>query len=235
MATFVLVHGGGHGGWCWRPITPRLRAAGHEVYTPTLTGLGERSHLAGPDVDLDTHVADVVQVLEYEDLTDVVLAGHSYGGTVITGVADRAPGRIARLVFMDAIIPKDGEATADFFPKFVKDQVREIDGVEMSIFPTEEVIRLHYGLSRPEDLAWATPKLLPHPWKSFTQPLRLKDEAAVERIPRTMINCTASYGWRSAEWVRRMRAAERVFDLDTGHDMMITEPEKTAEILLSLA
>src|SRR5580700_2534506 len=100
-ATYVLVHGGGHGGWCWQRVVPLLRAAGHEVYTPTLTGLGERSHLLRPDIDLDTHIADVVGVLRYEDLTDVILVGHSYGGMVITGVADRALARIGQLVYLD--------------------------------------------------------------------------------------------------------------------------------------
>src|SRR5215469_7235356 len=101
-ATFVLVHGGSHGGWCWQRVAKRLRSAGHDVYTPTLTGLGERSHLLRPDIDLDLQIEDVVQVLKYEDLHDVILAGHSYGGMVITGVADRALDRIAWLVFLDA-------------------------------------------------------------------------------------------------------------------------------------
>src|SRR5574340_886568 len=109
MATFVLVHGGFHGGWCWKKVTPLLRAAGHEVYTPTLTGLGERVHLASPEIDLSTHIQDVVNVLEYEDLREVVLVGHSYGGMVIAGVADRAAPRVAHLVYFDALVAGDGE------------------------------------------------------------------------------------------------------------------------------
>src|SRR5262245_27253642 len=108
MATYVLVHGGAHGGWCYQRVARILRADGHEVYTPTLTGCGERAHLVSAEVDLETHIADVVAVLEYEDLEDVVLVGHSYGGMVITGVADRAPERIGRLVFLDAANPKNG-------------------------------------------------------------------------------------------------------------------------------
>ena len=102
MATYVLVHGGGHGGWCYQRVARILRAAGHDVYTPTLTGLGERSHLVSADVDLDLHIRDIVAVLHYEDLRDVILVGHSYGGMVITGVADRATDRVGRLVYLDA-------------------------------------------------------------------------------------------------------------------------------------
>src|SRR3954468_17985304 len=113
MATYVLVHGGGHGGWCYQKVAALLRGAGHDVYTPTLTGLGERSHLVSPDVDLDMHIADVVAVLHYDDLRDVILVGHSYGGMVITGVADRAADRIGRLVFLDAANPRNGESLLD--------------------------------------------------------------------------------------------------------------------------
>src|ERR1700756_204560 len=99
MATFVLVHGGGHGGWCYRKVARLLREAGHEVFTPTLTGLAERSHLVSPSTDLETHIADIVNLLAWEDLQDIILVGHSYGGMVITGVADRAADRIAELVY----------------------------------------------------------------------------------------------------------------------------------------
>src|SRR5215211_1043953 len=116
MATFVLVAGAWHGGWCWRKVTPLLRAAGHEVFAPTLTGLGERSHLAHPDVGLTTHIQDIVNLLEYEDLNDVVLVGHSYSGMVITGVAEQVPGRLAHLVYLDAFVPENGQALVDLLP-----------------------------------------------------------------------------------------------------------------------
>ena len=112
MATFVLVHGASTGGWYWAPVRARLRAAGHEVFTPTLTGLGERAHLLRQDVGLDTHVADVLNVLAYGDLVGVVLAGHSYGGMVVTGVADRAPERVAHLVYVDAFVPTTASRSA---------------------------------------------------------------------------------------------------------------------------
>jgi len=113
MATFMLVHGTWHGGWCWRKLARHLRAGGHEVYAPSLTGLGDRSHLLSPAVDLHTHVRDIVDLMEFEDLTEVVLVGHSYGGMVIAGVADLAPRRIGRLVYLDAVTPKDGQSLSD--------------------------------------------------------------------------------------------------------------------------
>src|SRR3954454_23529514 len=108
--TFLLVHGAWHGGWCWKNLTPLLRSAGHQVLTPTLTGLGDRAHLLSAEVDLTTHITDVSAVLEYEDLRDVVLVGHSYGGMVIAGVAERARARVAQLVYLDAFLPEDGKA-----------------------------------------------------------------------------------------------------------------------------
>ena len=110
MATFVLVHGSWHGGWCWQKVARLLRQPGHEVYTPTLTGLGERSHLATKKSGLELHIQDILNVLEFEDLHEVVLVGHSYAGLVITGVAERAPGRVARLVYLDAFIPHAGQS-----------------------------------------------------------------------------------------------------------------------------
>src|SRR3984957_20745503 len=110
MATFVLVHGAWHGSWCWKRVRQALQAAGHNVFTPTLTGVADRSHLLSPDVNLDTHIDDVVNLIRWEELSDVVLCGHSYGGMVITGVADALSDRIRSLVYLDAFVPKDGEA-----------------------------------------------------------------------------------------------------------------------------
>ena len=113
MATFVLVHGTGHGGWCWQKLAPLLRAGGSEVYTPTLTGLGDRSHLLGCGVDLTTHITDVASLLFYEDLLDVILVGHSYAGMVITGVAATVPERLRLLVYLDAYLPDEGQSELD--------------------------------------------------------------------------------------------------------------------------
>ena len=113
MATYVLVHGGWDGGWAWRDVARELQAAGHEAFTPTVTGSGERVHLASPEVDLGTHVLDVTNVLIYEDLRGVILVGSSYGGMVITGVAERVPERISHLIYLDAYVPQDGQSIAD--------------------------------------------------------------------------------------------------------------------------
>src|SRR5947209_17490274 len=112
MASFVLVHGAWHGSWCWKRVRKALQAAGHEVFTPTLTGLGERSHLLSRDVNLETHIQDVVNLIKWEELTDIVLCGHSYGGCVISGVADRIPARIRALVYVDAFVLENGENLA---------------------------------------------------------------------------------------------------------------------------
>lgn len=236
MATYVLVHGGGHGGWCYQRVARILRAAGHEVYTPTLTGLGERSHLLGPDIDLDMQIEDVVQVLVYEDLHDVVLVGHSYGGMVITGVADRALDRIGWLVYLDASTPKDGESLADRSPAMAVayEEVRTIDGVEVVLGPDSKT-NPYLGVTDPEQLAWMTPKLTPHPWKCFSQPIRLGNEAAVRKLPRASINCTPTLRMKPAETTAQAVDADRVWEIDTGHDLMITEPEATASMLLELA
>src|SRR3954463_331818 len=134
MATYVLVHGGGHGGWCYQRVARLLRSGGHEVYAPTLTGLGERSHLVSPQVDLDMHVQDVVALLHFEDLRDVILVGHSYGGMVITGVADRASDRIGRLVYLDAATPVNNQSLRDVagpIIEAVRPDGRVVDGVEL--------------------------------------------------------------------------------------------------------
>jgi pimeloyl-ACP methyl ester carboxylesterase len=237
MASFVLVHGGGHGGWCWSRLAPLLRAAGHEVFTPTLTGLGERSHLVSPDIDLDTHIADVVGVLEFEDLRRVILVGHSYGGMVITGVADRAGARVGHLVFLDAAHPRNGESLASTSPalmEFARKSSRVVNGVELALWPTPEVVAI-MGVVRPEDAAWLAAKLTPHPWKCFEQPLRLSNEAAVRRIPFTNINASWSLKVRPPESARRACEGERVWEIDAGHDLMITEPRAVAEMLLRVA
>jgi len=237
MSSYVLVHGGGHGGWCWQKLAPLLRAQGHDVYTPTLTGLGERSHLLNAEIDLDTHIADVVGVLKYEDLTNVILVGHSYGGMVITGVADRALSRVGQLVYLDAASPIDGESLAITSPgmmEFARRQARVVEGIELVLWPDSDAVKA-YGVTNPDDFAWLQPKLTPHPWKCFEQPLRLANQEAVKRIPRTNINCTETLRIRPAERRQRALTADRVWEIDTGHDLMITAPQAVAEMLLRLA
>ena len=181
MATYVLVHGGGHGGWCYQRVARLLRSAGHEVYTPTLTGLGERAHLLSGGVDLDLHIRDVVAVLEFEDLRDVILVGHSYGGMVITGVADRAADRIGRLVFLDAANPVNGQSLVDVAGpviEMVRPLGTTVDGVELVLLPSPDAGRL-YGVTDEADLAWMADRLTGHPWTCFEQPLTLTHEAGL--------------------------------------------------------
>ena len=143
MATYVLVHGGGHGGWCYQRVARLLRAEGHDVYTPTLTGLGERAHLFDDRVDLDRHVADVAAVLRVEDLRDVILVGHSYGGMVITGAADREADRVGRLVYLDAATPVHGQSLVDVAGPVinaVRPMGEVVDGIELVLLaaPTRD-------------------------------------------------------------------------------------------------
>jgi len=236
MATYVLVHGAGHGGWCYQRLARLLRAQEHEVYTPTLTGLGERSHLLTPKVGLDTHIADVVSLLEHEDLRDVILAGHSYGGIAITGAADRAPDRVGQLVYLDAAILYDGESLHDVTPALamMREEMKVVDGMELVLWPDDPVAYAIYGVTDEADWAWMRERLKPHPWRAFTDKLHLSDPEAVAALPRTVINCPATLERRVGESLDRYHVGDRVWEIDTGHDLMITEPEKTAEMLLRL-
>lgn len=237
MASYVLVHGGGHGGWCYQKVARLLRAAGHDVHTPTLTGLGERSHLLSDKVDLNMHVRDVVAMLHSEDLRDVILVGHSYGGMVITGVADRAADRIGRLVYLDAATPVNGQSLVDVagpIIEAVRPDGRVVDGVELVLLPAPDA-GLLYGVTDPDDLAWMADRLTGHPWTCFEQKLELTNEAALWAIPQYHIVCTSTLPTRDPELMDKARAEGRLWDIDTGHDLMITEPDATAVALTQVA
>jgi len=237
MATYVLVHGGAHGGWCYQRVARLLRSAGHEVYTPTMTGLGERSHLVGPEVDLDLHIRDITAVLHYEDLREVILVGHSYGGMVVTGVADRAADRVGRLVYLDAANPVNGQSLVDVsgpIIEAVRPHGTVADGVELVLLPAPDAGRL-YGITDTRDLAWMAERLTGHPWRCFEQPLKLTNEAALWAIPQYHIVCTSTLATRNPDLMAKARAAGRLWDIDTGHDLMITEPRAVADALLQIA
>jgi pimeloyl-ACP methyl ester carboxylesterase len=237
LATFVLVHGGGHGGWCYQRVARILQSAGHTVYAPTMTGLGERAHLLSPAVDLDLHITDITAVLETEDLRDVILVGHSYGGMVITGVADRAADRIGNLVYLDAANPRNGQSLRDVAGPVIE-AVRPfgevVDGLELVLLPAPDA-GLLYGVTDPDDLAWMAERLTPHPWQCFEQPLRLTNEASLWAIPQSHIVCTDTLSTRDPELMETARAAGRLWDIDTGHDLMITEPDAVAGALLQIS
>ena len=231
MTTFVLVHGGGHGGWCWQPLVKQLRSSGHEVYAPTLTGLADRQHLLHPGINLDTHIQDICSLLQFEDLTDVVLVGHSYGGMVITGVADLSLERVSGLVYLDAAIPHSGESLLDVSPGLnnFKD-IREVHGVRLGLWPDANIIRL-YGITDPAQIDWVLPKLTPHPWATFEQKLQLNHPDEVKRVKRAIMNCTLSLRNRPDQTASRWLSGDLIKELDAGHDLMLVEPKITAQFL----
>jgi len=235
--TYVLIHGAWHGGWAWRLVAPILRFAGHEVHAPSLTGMGDRSHLLRAEIDLETHIADVVNVLQAHDLSEVILLGHSYGGMVITGIADRAAERIGKLVYLDAANPVNGQSLVDVSGPIIE-AVRPMgkveNGIELVLLPGPDA-GLLYGVTDPDDLAWMAERLTGHPWRCFEQRLELTNEDALWSIPQYHIVCTSTLATRDRGLVERARAEGRLWDIDTGHDLMITEPEKTADALLQVA
>ena len=197
MTTFVLVGGAWLGGWCWQKVARRLRGNGHDVYPATLTGLGERVHLASPAVDLDTHITDVVNLIEFEDLRDVVLLGHSYAGLVVTGAADRVPERVLRLVYLDTVPPPDGAVLLEKLPPELKEvterQVEERgEGWKFPMPPREELAKMASLEGLDDDrLDLLRSRATPQPFGTYNRPLRLTNPAR-EVLPKLGILCSFS-------------------------------------------
>jgi len=204
------------------------------VYTPTLTGLGERAHLARPGIDLDLHVQDVVALLEAEELHDVVLLGHSYGGMVVTGAADRCAARIRRLVYLDAFVPGNGKCALDYVLPERAAAFRKEGERAGTVAPPPLAL---WGLTKPEHIALAKPRETPHPYRSFTQPIRLVNEASLASLPRTFIYCSSPATGTFDHFAAKCRSdpAWRYFELKTGHDAMILVPDELAAVLLQSA
>ena len=232
MATFLVAHGAWSAGWAWKKMRPLLRARGHELFTPTHTGLGERSHLASPDIDLETHIADNLGVLQLEDLKGVVLIGHSYGGMVATGVADQARERIAKLVYIDAFAPRDGDSVFSLTPDrrtaMVDAANKSGDGWKMPANPMPP--------DTPEaDQAWAMPRRMPQPIKTFEQKLRLRHGELT--LPRHYIYCTR----RPPDdrfrpfYERAKREGWSHDEIDASHNPHITAPDALATLLDRIA
>ena len=232
MTTYVLVHGAWSGAHTWRKVRPLLHAAGHEVLTPSLTGLGERLHLVSPQVNLSTHVQDVVNMVRFEGLEDFVLLGYSYGGMVVTGALQHIAGRVKHLVYLDAFVPEDGESLygltgqslpEDFGQDWLQDPMpREFDD--------------------PDEAAWALPRRVPQPRATFAEPVHLPQ--ALEQYPfsRTYIKATQpprGQGGDSAFWNAADRAQSsalwRYAEVDTNHMIANNKPEELAGLLLELA
>ncbi len=233
MSTFVLVHGAWHGGWCWRRVADRLRGGGHAVFTPTLTGLGERTHLLRAGIGLETHVADVVNVMKWEMLADVVLCGHSYGGFVISGVAERMGSAIRSMVFLDAFVPRNGESVEDLTGPAVQEGIRTArQRGEIAIAPRPAEA---FGVNA-ADRAWVDRFCVAQPIATFTDKIALT--GARERIARkTYIRAKAyaSPGFDRAHGEARSDASWRTCEVAGGHDVMVDQPERLSEILLEAA
>jgi pimeloyl-ACP methyl ester carboxylesterase len=240
---FVLVHPAWHGGWCWKKITPLLQKAGHRVFTPTLTGLGERSHLARPEIGLEVHVSDIVNVLNYEALRDVVLVGHSSSGAIITGVADRAAGQIAHVVYLDAFVPENGQAVLDLVAperrQALEDLVKkEGEGWLLPRFaapPWPTIVREMWGVTDEGDARWMVDRLGPTPIGHFRDPVNLTSPAA-RALARTYVRCPRYPSARFDEHAAMAKRTSgwRFRELQTSHHPAVTAPDEVANLLLEV-
>jgi pimeloyl-ACP methyl ester carboxylesterase len=229
--TFVLVHGAWHGGWCWSKVAAILRGRGHTVFTPTQTGLGERAHLLSKSITLDTFVDDIVNVLKYEDLKDVVLVGHSFGGNAISGVADRMPDRVRQLVYLDAVILENGQSVFGLLPKDIvetrtKAAQESSGGLTIPAPPPSA-----FGISDPEQAKFVQSRFTPHPFATFTSPLKLANKVT-NGLPATYIVCSDPiYGplQASRDWVKAHDM--KTVEIRTGHDAMVTVPDGLSDLL----
>jgi pimeloyl-ACP methyl ester carboxylesterase len=243
-ASFVLVHPAWHGAWFWNKVAPRLRSRGHSVLTPTLTGLGERSHLARPEIGLESHVSDVANVLTCEDLRDVVLVGHSSSGVVITGVADRAPERIAQVVYLDAFVPADGQSVFDLVAPERRQAMEALIAAEGEGWflprfappPWETIVRDMWGVTDADDVRWIMERLRPTPAGHFRDHVRRTNPAA-EKLPRSYIRCRH---FQNARFDQHAEMAQRTplwryRELPASHHAAITIPDKVTALLIELA
>lgn len=211
---------------------PLLRSKGHEVYAPSLTGLGDRSHLLSHSVDLETHIRDIVNLMEFEDLTNVILVGHSYGGIVIAGVAELVPGRINHMVYLDAVTPRNGQSCADFISinlmaKFRKLADEEGDGWRF-LCPSDWT----FGITEP-DLSWVRKRLTPQPMATLEQKVHFSNQEALA-LPKSFIWCSVSDGKRQKSRREEFSSDWGFYEIETEHDAMITAPKELTRILLEL-
>lgn len=234
MATFVLVHGAYHGGWCWSRVTDRLRAAGHVVFAPSLSGLAENGHRAHADIAHTDHIEDVTRLIEWYDLSGVILVGHSYGGLIVTGTsAGRARDRIKHMVVLDGSSPLPGQSMIDIAAPRVREGF--LAGIKdgFMALPSMEAM----GVVAAADIAWVQPRLTPQPARTFLEPL-IYDESKLAGLPKTFIRCTGVNGERaiSITAARVKDLPDWTFhELPTGHDAMVTMPGELAALLVDAA
>jgi len=239
---FVLVHGAWHGGWCWRPIRRILEEHGAYVFTPTLTGLGERAHLTSPVPSLDTHVEDVVRVIEVEELDDVILVGHSYAGMVITAVADRIKPRLRHLVYIDAAVPADGQDFAAAVPGITTESAearraafRQLspDGVWLRPVPATAL-----GVTDPAQAAWVERRMTPHPLRTWLDPVHFTNDGHLG-VRKTYVVATdpptARMGYPAHAEIARRGGEWRYAEIACGHEIIVVKPQETANLLIEAA
>lgn len=231
--TFVLVHGAWHGGWCWRQVSDALVKQGHRVFTPTMTGLGERSHLLNKSINLTTHVTDIANVIRYEDLSDVVLVGHSYGGIIISGVAEQLADRISSIVFLDAFLPEDGETLLQkSSPAFVTAINAAIEKGESGIKPPPAAA---FGVAE-KDRPWVDGKTSAQPVGTYTEAAVFK--GARDKIAKKLY--VRAKGYKSATFDANLAKVKesgkwKTLELDIGHDVMVIDPAQVTSIILGSA
>jgi pimeloyl-ACP methyl ester carboxylesterase len=232
MSDYVLIPGAWHGGWCWERVAALLRRQGHRAFALTLTGVSDRRHLITPHVGLETHTHDVGGVLEAWDLRDVILVGHSYAGQVVTEVARHHRARIGRAVYLDAFVADAGERAIDLLPDHVAEHYREsVAGPGFGwLIPPRSLEVL--GVTEQADLDWLAPRLTPHPWKTYLDPV---GGALPGDLPATYLDCT---DWMAVFAPYAARAKDRGYDVHellTGHEAMVTAPNELATLLAGLA
>jgi pimeloyl-ACP methyl ester carboxylesterase len=233
--TYVLVHGAWHGGWCWARVAERLTAAGHRVLTPTQTGLGERAHLLTAAITPETFVDDIANMIVAEELDEVFLVGHSFGGRSVCGVADRMPERLRRLVFLDAALPESGKSAFDHtLPELRAERIRRAQesSAGLSIPPPNAAA---FGITDPADAAWVERRLTPHPLATYSLPLTLRHPLG-GGVPVTYIRCVApAYAnTASSAALAQAQSGWQYLEIATGHDAMITAPAELTQMLLNL-
>lgn len=233
MSTYVLVHGAWRGGWIWKRIRKALQSNGHEVFTPTLTGIGERSHLLSPEISLETHIADVMNVIRFEELTDVLLCGHSYGGCVVTGVADRIPKKISALVYLDAFVPENGQSLHDTLPPDQRNA--QLEGAKKfgKGWKTPPIPAEVFNVNA-KDRDWLNRHSTPHPLACFQQAIKLTD--GIPQIKN--ITYMLATGWGGSPFPQFYEKAKsrgwNTVNFDCGHDVMLDRPQELCSELLAI-